>query len=158
MRPSIRTLATAVAALALSLSAHADAQSYCAGAPNSVGSGATIRWQGPFLPETGGLIAEGLPRYASGIFVYGRGADQTPFGNGFNCIGGARWILARKPATNGVSQIKIGAEGEAEDLRFINQNLGLPHYFQYLYRDPAAGGAGFNATNGVRVVFAFAGT
>jgi hypothetical protein len=134
--------------------AHAQATNHCVGAQNSVGSGATIAWVGPTTIAQGGLAVTGLPRAVTGLFVYGLQRDQAPFGDGFRCIGGANWILARERATtSGTVALDLASEGEPEDLAWLAS--ASTWSFQYLYRDPRAqqsGGVGFNSTDAVEVV------
>ncbi|MCE9595343.1 MAG: hypothetical protein K8S98_14245 [Planctomycetes bacterium] len=132
------------------------AQNYCATSPNSVGPGAKIHWSGPVTLQQGALTVDGLPPHASGFFVYGLGQQQIPFGNGLSCFPGASWILARKAAdVNGACTLDVLAEGDQDDLRFIqygviaSQTLSV----QYFYRDTAAGGAKFNSTDALLVQF-----
>lgn len=132
------------------------AQSYCQTSPNSVGSGATIHWAGPVAIQGGKLVVAGLPRFAGGFFIYGVGVQQTPFGNGYSCFPGAKWILARKHASSdGTVVLNVQAEAEHEDLRWIQHGYlaGASWSFQYLYRDEAGGGAKFNLTDALLVQF-----
>jgi hypothetical protein len=151
-------LPLALALVALAPSAVSDQTPYCTAVPNSTGVGATIRWEGPFLPDQGTLVVRDLPARTFGIFLYGQQIERTPFGNGLDCIGGATWILARRGAVNGVAILDIGLHGEKEDVLWLEQGIGLPWNFQYMYRDPAAGGARFNLTDAIHVQFATAGT
>ena len=100
-------------------------------------------------------MVTGLPRAVTGIFCYGLERDQTPFGDGFACIGGANWILARKRATtSGTVVLQLRTEGEPEDLDWLRFDAPRTWSFQYRYRDPRAqqsGGFGFNATDAVEV-------
>jgi hypothetical protein len=146
-----------VAALLPLLAARADASTtYCTAAPNSVGAGAHIQWSGPESTSSGGLVATGLPASSAGFFWYSTSAAQTPFGDGFSCVGAPAWILARKPASpQGAIALRLALEAESDDLRWLNDptNQGVTWRFQYVYRDPAGpGGTGFNTTDGVAVV------
>jgi hypothetical protein len=144
--------------LTLSATARASTSTYCLGAPNSVGSGAHISWAGPVAthgPHTGSLVVRGCPANTYGVFIYGQSAHQTTFGDGFSCIGGANWRLARKyTASNGTVTLNVQQEGEPEDLRWINYHYYEGWYFQYFYRDLGGpGGTGFNLTDGLEVHF-----
>ena len=81
-----------------------------------------------------------------GLFFYGPGQAQVPFGNGFRCVSG---LIVRLnppgPATNNTAN-------RALDL--AAQGIGVGSvFFQYWYRDPQGGGALFNLSDGVEVVF-----
>lgn len=139
--------------LALSTSlASADASIQCAGAPNSVGSGATIRWSGPFDPIGGVLFVDELPANAPGIMVYGLQSTNLPFGDGFSCVGGVNWILARKGANaQGSMHLDVASESDPDDLIWLQWPGNDQFYFQYMYRDFVSGGTGFNLSATVRV-------
>jgi hypothetical protein len=127
---------------------------YCVGAPNSVGAGASISATGSTTVSDGDLTlsAAGLPVGQFGLFYFGTGQVDVPFGDGFRCVGGTTWRLG--PATT--------ADGTGELKRVVA--LGLPpasgvivpgstRYFQCWYRDPAAGGASFNLSDALRIAF-----
>jgi hypothetical protein len=131
------------------------AQNYCLTSPNSVGPGAIIHWTGPVTLRDGALVVDGLPPHASVLFAYGLAQQQTPFGNGYSCIGGSNWILARKLAkADGTVVLDIAREGEAEDLDWI-QYLGLDRTwnFQCWYRDLGSGGLQTNLSDALHVQF-----
>lgn len=134
----------------------ASAVSYCVGAPNSTGVGAHIAWSGPLTthgPQSGSLVVRHCPANSFGMFLYGLSRAQTPFGDGFACIGGPNWVLARKAASaNGTVALNIHQEGEDEDLRWLNYMYDSIWNFQYMYRDPAGpGGTGFNLSDAIEV-------
>jgi hypothetical protein len=141
--------------LALSSLAVADATLNCDGAPNSVGSGAVLRWVGDFDPYEGALRVEGLPAGQAGMMLYSLGGDQVPWGNGTLCLGGGpKWILARAASDSaGELYLDLAADGDQDDLRWLEHNEQLTWFFQYAYRDPAAGGTGFNTSSGLEVRF-----
>lgn len=135
----------------------ADVQPYCSSAPNSVGPGAILDWAGPANPQFGALAVAGAPAEAPGYFVYGLAAQQVPFGDGYSCVAGSNWILARR-ATNaqGTLGLRLWSGAESEDLQWLThpQNWGATWYFQYVYRDPQGPlGTGLNATQGLAVQF-----
>jgi len=148
------------AALLVSLTAlplRADVQTYCSTAPNSVGPGAILDWFGPSNPQFGSLLVAGAPADVPAMFVYGLASQQVPFGDGYSCIAGANWILARRTTdAQGALSLRIWGEGEGEDLQWLThpQNWGATWYFQALYRDPLGPlGSGLNATQGLAVEF-----
>jgi hypothetical protein len=74
---------------------------------------------------------------------------QVAFGNGFRCVGGAVLRLGQH-ATNpsGVATVAINFGAVPTPI-----TVGSTWKFQYWYRNPAAGGALFNLSNGLSVTF-----
>ena len=124
---------------------------YCTTSPNSVGPGSIMGYTGTPNISTNDfvLIATGVPPNSSGLFYYGTNAVQQPFGNGVRCVGGTVYrtpILvadflgdAQLPLNYGSLPAPISA--------------GQLWRFQYWYRNPAGGGAGFNLSDGLEVTF-----
>lgn len=142
----------------LAAPARASVVNYCVGAPNSTGVGARIAWSGPQTshgPQSGSLVVRNAPANSFGVFLYGLERAQNPFGDGFACVGGATWILARKATSaNGAVALNVHQESDDEDVRWLNYNHDSVWHFQYLYRDPTGpGGTGFNLTDAVEVDF-----
>ena len=123
---------------------------YCVGAPNSVGPGAIMSWQGTGNISINNLevIAVGCPVNTSGIFFFGNGQAQAPFGNGFRCVSGTVYRYA-PTATDflGDARQTINLQGSAP----TTFTAGQVWNFQFWYRNAAAGGAGFNLSDGLRV-------
>jgi len=130
---------------------------YCVAAPNSAGSGALMSSDGE--PDLGAndfiLIASGVPAGQPGLFFYGPGQTQVPMGDGFRCVAGTafrlnppvsadasgiaqRWLDFSQPPANGGPGLIL--EGSTWN-------------FQFWYRDPQAGGFGFNLSDGLEVIF-----
>lgn len=124
---------------------------FCVTSPNSVGSGAVMGHQGtPNISANNfELIATGVPVNSYGLFYYGTTAIQQPFGNGWRCVGGQTYRL-------GIVQADF-----LGDAHFALNFPALPgpisagqvRRFQYWYRNPAGGGAGFNLSDGLEVTF-----
>src|SRR5262249_41826609 len=117
-----------------------------------------ISWAGPVTlhgSHTGSVAVRGCPANSFGMFLYGQYRDRTPFGDGFRCIGGPNWVLARKfSAANGTVTLDVRHEGEQDDLRWLEYHYFENWDFQYLYRDLGGpGGTGFNLTDGLEVHF-----
>jgi len=131
----------------------ADVTRICTGSPNSVSpGGARLRWSGAFRPIGGRLDASELPADQMGMVLYGLFPDDAPFADGRICIGGARWIMARVASDrSGHMSLDIAREGEREDVHWLFS--ANTWFFQYWYRDPAAGGAGSNLTDAIRVAW-----
>ncbi len=126
---------------------------YCLTSPNTVGAGALIGWQGSSSVAANDLVlrATGTPPFSNGFFFYGLGsADPIPVGNGWGCVQGP--FVRLLPMT--------GANASGVNTRTFDVNaapfVAAPNvelYFQYWYRNAAAGGAGFNASDALRVRF-----
>lgn len=126
---------------------------YCQTAPNSVGSGSLITSSGS--TSIGAnlffLLASGAPANQFGIFYYGPNQIQQPFGNGFRCVGGG---VFRLPVIQTSSQGNALYQVSFPSLPPAGQILPFSVWnFQFWYRDPAAGGANFNFSNGLNVNF-----
>ena len=125
---------------------------YCTGNPNSVGFGAFMSFSGSLSLAINQftLSASGLPPSGNGVFYFGSAQTLSPFGNGNRCVGG---VVRRLP----VSQ--SNAFGDAyQSLNFLAMpggqlQPGVSVYFQRWYRDAAAGGSGFNLSDGLSVIF-----
>ena len=128
--------------------------SYCTAAPNSVGPGATLTAVGnPVVAANDfGLLAQGVPPQLFGLFFIGTSPTQLPLGEGFLCAGGS---LFRLPPP-------LQSDPDGNKARTVDLTLppatgllvpGSTRYFQYWYRDPAGGPAGFNLSDGVAVSF-----
>lgn len=125
-------------------------QTYCVGAPNSVSGGAQMGYSG-----TGNLILNDFdlfvfacPPNTSGLFFYGTTAVQAPFGNGFRCVGGTTHRLGVQVTDS------FGDATRSLNLAALPGGPAVPGQVlkcQFWYRNPAAGGAGFNLSNGLSV-------
>ena len=129
-------------------------QSYCQGGLNSTGSPAAMgSTNTPAVSATDFSVdVSSAVAGQFGIFFYGPGQTQTPFGNGFRCVSGLTTRL------NPPQQ--IDASGEASrvlDFPNLPSNAmilgGSAWNFQFWYRDPAGGGASFNLSDAIEVVF-----
>ncbi len=128
---------------------------YCTTAPNSVGAGAQMLFSGSNSVASNNLvlIALSCPPGQPGLFFYGQNAVAVPFGNGTRCVGGSS-LIRLPPETIGVG----GAAASAVDVNSPGYPAGVIQAgqtwrFQFWYRDPAGGGAGFNLSNGLSVQF-----
>jgi hypothetical protein len=123
-------------------------QIYCSTSPNSVGGGAILGWSG-----TGNLILNDFDLYVyacppntTGLFYYGSSQTQVPFGNGFRCVGGTVFRLGAQVTD------AFGDALRSLDLTALPSGPAQPgdvRHFQFWYRNPAGGGAGFNLSNGL---------
>lgn len=131
----------------------ASSSNYCVAAPNSAGSG------GAHIGRTGSLsisandfvlTCNGLPINKPSIFFYGTTQTQQVFGDGFRCAGGAITRLSVVNTGGGTTNYPL----DFTDLPPSGPiQAGDTRFFQNWYRDPLAGGAGFNLSDGLRVTF-----
>jgi glucose/arabinose dehydrogenase len=122
---------------------------YCGVNPNSTGYDTTMYWSGSasIARDELVLIAAQAPPRAAGRFLCGTQEIQQPLGNGWRCVGGN---VVRLP------YLRADAHGEAAqqlDYSLISVSPAQTRDFQFIYRDSAGGGSGFNLSNGLRVVF-----
>lgn len=127
---------------------------YCALSPNSAGGGASIGTSGSTSVSANDLVLEvqGAVPGQFGLFFYGPEAAQAPLGDGTLCVGG---LLQRLPV---LTVDGAGGASWAVDLASPPQVAGRilagsEWNFQFWFRDPPAGGAGFNLSNAARVGF-----
>ncbi|MBK7641930.1 MAG: PQQ-dependent sugar dehydrogenase [Planctomycetes bacterium] len=123
---------------------------YCLSNFNSTGFAATMTFSGSgsLTANSLSLLAVTCPPGVPGLFLYGDGQAQTPFGNGFLCIASN---LVRQPP------LVTNAFGDA----LYQPNLtslpgispGSVKNFQFWYRDVPGGGALFNTSDALHVVF-----
>ena len=130
---------------------------YCTSAPNSVGSGCFISNSGTVSISTNNfsIVASAAAPGQPGLFYYGPNQISAPFGDGFRCVGGA--VSRLNPP---VIADSFGDASKAVDFTSGAPGSGpgaiLPGStwnFQFWYRDPAAGGSGFNLSNGLTATF-----
>lgn len=127
---------------------------FCVSSPNSVGPGAVMFAAGSTRISQNDftLNTNGLPPGTIGIHYVGNAATGgVPFGNGVNCVTGS--VLRFGVSTSDL----LGGQAYQVDFDTYPGNQmsadGTPWYFQFWYRNPAGGGAGFNTSNGVAVSF-----
>ncbi len=121
----------------------------CFSSPNSVGPGAVISYYGSRSRSTNDfhLLTSGLPPNGFGLYFYGQNEVLTPFGNGYRCVGSP---VVRLPV------MQANTFGDAvQDLNLTGTQIdaGETWLFQYWYRNPAGGGAGFNLSDAIGVPF-----
>lgn len=127
---------------------------YCVGAPNSVGPGATIDAAGSCVLQHNSveLLATGVVPGMFGLFFFGLAPDQVPFGEGFLCTAGQIFRLDPPilvDGSGGVSRmVDLTAPPAAGTITF-----GVTSYFQFWYRDPGGGPAGFNLSDGISILW-----
>lgn len=127
---------------------------YCSAGLNSTGQGALMGHEGTTSLAADDLVltCSGVLPLAPGIFFYGTQPIQVPFGDGFRCVGGsifrfhAQWADEFGVATRVVDYDNpINPDGRI--------TAGSTWNFQFWYRDPSFGTAGFNLSDGLEVIF-----
>jgi len=135
-----------------------DPYNYCTAAPNSTGLGATMSWTGTASAAAGNfhLVASDVPPSQFLMFYYGAGATQVAFGNGFRCVNaGGMGIYRFKPfKADSLGFAVLSVDWSVPPVGGTGLGVWLPGDIwkvQGWYRDPAAGGADFNLTDGLSV-------
>jgi hypothetical protein len=136
------------------------AENFCTGAVNSAGTGATLSMGGSSSVATNDftLTVTGAAVESSGMFVYASNTAQAPYGNGLRCVGtssGGVYRLSPTLFTNGCGTATrlVDLESGAPATGSSEIDSGSTWYFQFWYRDLAAGGARFNTSDGLKVIF-----
>lgn len=123
---------------------------YCVANPNSTGGSAGITASGTVSLASADLVlhASGVPDQP-GLFVYGSNQIQVPWGNSFVCVSGGGFILPPLFPTQNQASLPMAAANVPAGT-FL---AGGTWHFQYIYRDPAGGGAQFSSSDGLSVTF-----
>jgi hypothetical protein len=128
---------------------------YCIGAPNSVGTGASIAIYGSAVVADNDVLltANGMPPSVPGLFILAPQQAQLPFGDGFLCVGGS--IARVLPMALSTPQGTVQQAPDLQSPAFAGLILpGTTHHFQRWYRDPPGpGGSTFNLSDARQVVF-----
>ncbi len=127
---------------------------YCTTSPNSNGSGALIGYAGSNSVAANDLVltAQAAASDQFGLFYYGPNQISIPFGEGVRCVGGKvyrLWVVSTDMFGNVVDPLDITNPPEASGQIFA----GSTWNFQFWYRDPLGGPAGFNFSDGLEVPF-----
>jgi hypothetical protein len=130
---------------------------YCESNANSQGHVALIAFGGSLqlhdntfsLQCTGAIVHP----TSFGMFTYGPNQTNTPFGNGTLCISPFNPGIYRMPVQALTAPTMVLAMEDAPG-NFALINPGSSWNFQFWYRDPQAGNANFNLSNGLHVDFA----
>lgn len=126
---------------------------YCSAQPNSTGGTAVMAYAGSTSISANNfqLLTTGAPANKLALYAYSATQANTPAGNGILCLGSP---FIRLPA---ITTNSTGGAGYL--LNFGNLPAAGPilpgntRNFVLWYRDPAAGGANFNFSNGLSVQF-----
>lgn len=127
---------------------------YCVGAPNSAGPGAVMSASGSHVVAQNDLTlsASGLPVGEFAMFLMAPDATQVPFGDGFLCLAGelSRFLPPAPVGSSGVISRPVDLTVPPAVDRIVP---GVTFHFQCWFRDPPAGGAGFNLSDGLSISF-----
>lgn len=127
--------------------------SFCVTSANSVGSGAQMGSNGKvsLFGNDFQLTAGPVPNQP-GLFYFGSATTQSPFGDGLRCVGGGQPVhrLPVELASGNVLHHALDFDAAPSLGRILP---GTTWHFQAWYRDPAAGGSGFNLSDGLTVTF-----
>jgi hypothetical protein len=126
---------------------------FCVPVPNSTGQPALISLVGTasLSLNNASLRCTQLPPTTSGLFFFGNNGlnPGNPFGNGRLCVTGG---VRRLPLTQAVAGVVNQAQNFGST-PYAGIQAGDVRFFQFWYRNTAAGGAGFNLSDGIRVTF-----
>jgi hypothetical protein len=130
-------------------------QAYCPGSSNSTGAPAVLVDQGSTsigLNDLRFSVAGGPPG-EKGIVILGTQQAQNPFGNGTLCLGGSvqRLLPPVTLSAEGKGIHQVDFEDPTQPTAQITP--GSTWYFQFWYRDSAAGIGDFNLSNGLSATF-----
>lgn len=132
-------------------------QSYCTASPNSTGASCRITHEGSssISGNDFNLAAEHAPPGQLGVFYYGSATSNLPFGNGTRCVDGAVFRLNPPTAMDatGRAERPLDFTAPPADAGPGAIEAGDTWYFQFWFRDPAAGGANFNLSDGYAIEF-----
>lgn len=127
---------------------------YCVTTINSTGNAAVMCSTGSssIADNDLTLIATGTPANNFGIFFYGPNQVSVPFGNGTRCVGGGIYRLGIVLSDNAGTMTK-DVDNTAPPLPAGQLLPGQIWNFQAWFRDTAAGGSGFNLSDGHWILF-----
>jgi hypothetical protein len=127
--------------------------SYCVTMPNSAGPGALIAssGSGSIAANDFVLTASACPPDRLGFFVYGLTPTQQVFGNGILCINNVAFqlpVISTSPVGTAAFPVNFNLLPAGGQI-----TSGSTWNFQFLFRDPTAGGANFNLSNAQSATF-----
>jgi len=127
---------------------------YCTTSANSAGSGALMGYAGTasFAANDLTLTVAAAPSGMFGLFFFGSAQVNIPLGDGARCVGGT---LYRLPVvmTDGAGQGAYTLDLTDSSSAASNIQVGETWNFQFWFRDPPFGSAGYNLSDGLSVTF-----
>ncbi|TDJ70189.1 MAG: VCBS repeat-containing protein [Planctomycetota bacterium] len=125
---------------------------YCTSTPNSTGGAAVISSNGNCVVADNNFVLTTTPvPNQFGIFYYSATQVNLPFGNGTLCAGGVQQRLDVEMAVGNVISHAVDFTSPPSPSGQIT--AGSTWHFSTWFRDPAAGGANFDLSNGLTVTF-----
>jgi len=135
-----------------------DPETFCVSTGNSSGSSCVLNFSGSANVSANDLtlIASNAPQNVPGLFFYGAGQTFTAFGDGFRCVSAGGVGIFRMPpvAFTDIFGDAVRAVDNTQPPMDSGAGAWTPGstwYIQYWFRDNAAGGAGFNLSDGLCV-------
>ena len=131
-------------------------ENYCTGELNSVGRRASISARGSISLYHNSMVlqVDSAPPNKPGIFFMGTAPVDVPFGEGRRCAGGPVGRIAPIVVTNGAGQVELPLDFGHPFGSLLTPG-SADAYYQFWYRDPQGGPAGFNLSNGLHVLHTF---
>ena len=129
---------------------------FCDLAPNSVGPGALMGFNGSESIASNDLRLHATECSANqfGVFYYGPNQVQVPFGDGFRCVGGAQVYRLPVVSTGATGVPSFPVDYVVPPQPGGQLTAGSTWNFQFWYRDPTGPvGSGFNLTDGFEITF-----
>ena len=126
---------------------------YCIGAPNSASTqGAHVCGSGSLSVSVNSFALEvsGAVPNQPGMFFYGPGRQETPWGDGYLCVGEGFHRIDPVLQTDAGGSAKVALDFDQLPEPILG---GSTWHFQFWYRDKAANGAGFNTSGALEVTF-----
>ena len=132
------------------------ANNYCQATLNSFNTMGSMSYVGSLTLSDGtfGLMCTGAAAIPNswGIFTYGPNQFNTPFGNGYLCISPFPPGIYKMP-TQHLGNGTVVRTMAAHPADFVLFTAGSSWNFQFWYRDPPAGNANFNLSDGLHITF-----
>jgi hypothetical protein len=144
--------------LSIFITSDAVGSNYCIAAQNSTGSPAPMSASGSSRLSQNDLVLAAGPVAQSqlGLFYYGPEQILFPFGDGFRCVGAGvlgTFRLYPPVAADATGTLLCPVDSTSPPSAAGTLNAGSTWNFQTWYRDPDAGGAGFNLSDGFSIYF-----
>ena len=133
-----------------------EAVGYCTSTPNSTGARAMVGCANNFsvCQNQMCLSVFDVPADVTGLFFYGGKPTQVPMANGFLCVSPFHPGLYRLPTVKTDIYNSAHLQLDFPTLPAAGKiKAGSTWYFQFWFRDPLAGGAGSNFSDGVKITF-----
>ena len=125
---------------------------YCLANNNSTGQPASISAAGSAVVAAANFTLSATPvPNQPGLFYYGPNQSQLSFGNGFRCVSGTLSRLGIVNAAANTMSHMVDFANPPTAAGLIT--AGSTWNFQAWYRDPTGGGAFFNLSDGLEVLF-----